>query len=114
VAVEFSLNQSVYEKLKQVARARGLVTYGEIAPLAGLGITSPRDPRLGKILREICAYETQHGRPMLGAVVVHKADRRPGKGFFKGAGALGLFFEGDKLAFWEHELNRVHHYWSSH
>ena len=104
----------VYERLKQVARARKLVTYAEIAPLTDLGITNPRDPRLGKILREICSYEVQHGRPMLGAVVIRKADSRPGDGFFEGARNLGLFCGSDKLAFWARELNRVYSYWSSH
>ncbi|MFC2045776.1 hypothetical protein ACFLUH_03765 [Chloroflexota bacterium] len=112
--MERGLNQRVYQKLKQVARDKGLVTYSEIAPLIDTGIRSPRDPRLGKILREICSYEVQHGRPMLGSVVVHKVDRQPGKGYFKGANILGLFSGGDKFAFWESELDRVYHYWSSH
>ena len=107
------MNQPVYEKLKRVARARGLVTYSEIAPLAGLNITNPRDPRLGKILSEICSYEVQHGRPMLGAVVVRKAGNHPGGGFFKGARGLGLFHGSDKVAFWTSELDRVYAYWSS-
>ncbi len=108
------MNQRVYEALKQVARARGVVTYSEVASLIGLGITNPRDPRLRKILHEICSYEVEHGRPMLGAVVVRKADKHPGEGFFKRARELGLFRESDKLAFWASELSKVYAYWSSH
>ena len=108
------VNQRVYEKLRQVARARGVVNYAEIAPLAGIGITNPRDPRLSRILHEICSYEVQHGCPMLGAVVVRKADNRPGEGFFNRARELGLFQGSDKVAFWASELNRVYTYWASH
>lgn len=110
----YELNQRVYQKLQEVARERGLITYSEIAPLIDSKIRSPRDPRLGKALRGICSYEVQHGRPMLGAVVVRRSDRHPGKGFFKGANVLGLFSEGDRLAFWEAERDRVYRYWVAH
>ena len=108
------MNERLYEKLKQVARARRLVTYAEIVPLVGLGITNPRDPRLSKILHQICTCEVGQGRPMLGAVVVRKADSHPGEGFFNGARALGLLRESDKLSFWINELDRVYNYWSTH
>ena len=110
--VERSLNQPVYQKLKQVARSRSLISYSEIVPLVGSGISSPRDPRLARILRNICSFEVEHGRPMLGAVVVRRADSRPGKGFIIGAIRLGVFHGDDELAFWNAELNRVYQYWS--
>lgn len=31
-----AIHQEIYERLKQVARAGDLITYSEIAPLAGL------------------------------------------------------------------------------
>ena len=105
------MHEAVYEKLKQVARVRSVITYGEIASLAGLGITNPRHPRLAQILAEICAYEVQQGHPMLGAVVVRKADNIPGEGFFKLARSLGRFQGDDKLAFWNGELDKVYNYW---
>ena len=107
------VNERVYEKLRQVARARKLVTYAEVALLADSGIANPRDPRLGRILHGICGYEVQQGRPMLGAVVVRKADNRPGEGFFREASGLGLFRGSDKLAFWASELDKVYTCWSS-
>jgi len=108
------MNQCVYEKLKEVARARRVITYSEIAPLTDLGITNPRDPRLANVLHEICSHEVQHGRPMLGAVVMRKGGNCPGDGFFKGAREMGRFCGDDKLAFWASELKKVHTYWSSH
>jgi len=108
------VNERVYEKLKQVARAGSLVTYAEVASLADSGITNPRGPRLIRILHEICGCEVQQGRPMLGAVVVRKTDNRPGEGFFREASGLGLFRGSDKIAFWTGELNRVYSYWSTH
>ena len=112
--MESILDVRVYDKLVQVARAKSLVTYSEIAPLVTGKINSPRSPMLGKILRNICSYEVQHGRPMLGSVVVHKTDGHPGKGYFKGARILGLLVGGEELNFWQSELDRVYLYWSSH
>jgi hypothetical protein len=112
--MDSTLNRCVYEKLILVARARGLLTYTEIAPLVDSKITSPRDPKIAQTLHEICSYEVRHGRPMLGSVVVRRADKHPGKGYFKGAQKLGLFSVGDELTFWQSELNRVYHYWSAH
>ena len=113
IEIEDIVNLCVYKRLVQVAKAKELITYSEIVPLIDTKINSPRDPRLGKILREICSYEVHNGRPMLGSVVVHKIDRRPGIGYFKGAENLGLFSGGEKFT-WESELDKVYRYWSSH
>jgi len=112
------MHQAVYEKLKEVARARGVIYYSEIAPLAGVNLNAGRGRReIGCIVGEICKSEVHQGRPMLAAVVVRKDSHMPGEGFFKGAQKLGLFqgdSDKDKQAFWVQELKKVHSYWSSH
>ena len=106
------MHQAVYERLKEVARASGVIHYSQIAPIAGVG---PRN--LGQILGEVCQGELHQGRPMLGAVVVRKDSHIPGQGFFKSARKMGLFqgsTDKDKREFWVQELRKVHGYWSSH
>jgi len=49
---------------------------------------------------------------MLTAIVVHKRDNIPGEGFFELARHLGLLSGGDdELAFFCHEVARVHADW---
>jgi hypothetical protein len=106
------MHQGVYEKLKEMARAKGMIYYSQIAPVAGVG-----QRNLGPILGEVCQSEVHQGRPMLGAVVVRKDSHMPGEGFFKGARKLGLFqgsTDKERREFWGQELKKVHGYWSSH
>ena len=106
------MHQAAYEKLKEVARAGGVIYYSQVAPVAGVG---PRN--LGQILGEVCQGEVHQGRPMLGAVVVRKDSHLPGQGFFKSARKLGLFQgsnDKERREFWVQELRKVHGYWSSH
>jgi len=110
------MNQALYQKLKEIARARSVITYGEIAPLVGADIrTSPGRREIGRLIAEVCAHEVEHGRPMLGSVVVRKDTGMPGDGYFKGACRLGQFEpdgQKDKRSFWAEELERVYDGWS--
>ncbi len=106
------MHEAIYERLKQVARDQTIITYSEIAPLAGLNMSSPADrSRSSRILGEISTYEQEQGRPMLSAVVVLREKKLPGEGFFRLAKELGLFTEEDKLAFFCHELTEVYRVW---
>ena len=106
------MHQAIYEKLKSVARAVSCVTYGEIAPLAGLELENPADRNeLARILGEISVHEHDQGRPMLSAVVVLAGRELPGHGFFKLARELNLFRSGDETEFHAAELRRVHDCW---
>jgi hypothetical protein len=111
------MNAALYEKLKEVARARSVITYSEIAPLVSVDIrTSLGRREIGRLIAEVCAHEVAHGRPMLGSVVVRKDTGMPGDGYFKGACRLGQFDadgKKDKRSFWAEELERVYGYWSS-
>jgi hypothetical protein len=78
-----AIHQEIYECLKEVARRGDLITYGEIAPLAGLDMESQADRNeIGEILGEISTFEHEHGRPMLSALVVLAGIGYPGEGFF--------------------------------
>ena len=57
-----SIHQQIYERLKEVAKAGDLITYGEIAPLANLNMENPDDRnKIAHILGEISAYEHSEG-----------------------------------------------------
>ena len=86
------MHKDIYQKIKSVARNQDIVFYGEIAPLAGLDMSSPDDRiEIGHLLGEISRYEHMQGRPMLSAVVVHKDNNKPGSGFFELAHELGVY-----------------------
>jgi len=114
------MHEAIYKKLKEVARTKKLITYGDLNKELKLGFDFDKPEDRGKIgewLGEISEYEVQQGRPMLSAVVVHKQDEGygdPGDGFFKLARDLNRFRGGVKYVFWVSELNTVHNYWSSH
>ncbi len=111
------LRQAVYERLVAVARAGGTTTYREVAALAGLDMSREEDRRrLAQLLRAISTAEHRRGRPLLSAVVVHRARHRPGAGFFDLARELGLLQDArDREArerFFRAELARVHATWA--
>ena len=106
---------ALYQHLVAVARTeRGLTTYAEVAPLAGLSVDDPAGrAELARLLDAINAAEHAEGRPMLSAVVVLKGTLQPGKGFFECARRLGrdVAAGGDDLGFWVAEHRRVCAYW---
>jgi len=109
------MHEEIYNKLKEVARAGTVTYYSDIAPMAGLDMSSPNDRyEIGVILDDINQREREFGRPMLSAVVVHKESLMPGQGFFTLARALGLFIGNDRDKFYIQELRKVHDYWTSH
>ena len=109
------MHEQIYERLKEVARARTVTHYSDIAPLAGLDMDLPPDRyEIGAILDDINRRERELGRPMLSAVVVHKETLVPGQGFFTLARALGLFVGDDRDRFYIEELRKVHDWWVSH
>lgn len=111
------VNVVLYEKLKQAARSRSVITYGDIALLVGVDISTSSGRReIGRLIAEICAHEVQYGRPMLGSLVVRGDTGMPGAGYFKGASRLGQFngrSNEEKRLFWAEELEKVYKYWAS-
>ena len=107
------MHDQIYQYLQDVAKRRDCTTYAEVARLAHLNLAQDRDrERFGKILSEISAYEHQHGRPLLSAVVLYGQGEELHPAFFQLARDLGLNQNGDDLEFFINELRRVHEYWS--
>ena len=109
---------ALFDRLRQVARARDTVFYSEIAPTVGIDTGNPNFAALvGHILDEVNRVEFAQGRPLLSAIVISKENNMPGRGFFECARDLGRYSgKGDleHLGFWVEELRRVHDYWSRH
>lgn len=109
------MNEEIYQRLLSVARSQGLITYSDIAPLAGLDMGNAVDRNeIGRLLGDISTFEHQQGRPLLSAVVIHRDNNIPGEGFFTLARELGIYNENDDLLFFIQELRRVHDYWHNH
>ena len=84
------MNQALYEKLKDVARQKQLISYSEAGSIVGLNMNRPPDrAQIGSLLKEICEHEVSRHWPMLSAIVVRKNSKRPGPGFYKLARELG-------------------------
>lgn len=115
------MHKAICEKLKEVARAKKLITYSEINEECKLGLDFERPEdrgKIGELLDEISEHEVKSGRPMLSAVVVHKEQDGtygdPGEGFYQLTRELEVFRGDNRYIFWVSELNRVYNYWSSH
>lgn len=103
------IHEKIYEELKKVAKAGETTTYAAIAPLAGLAAD---DKELWGILDKISKTENKAGRPLLSVVVVGKAKKIPGGGFFTLARELKLMQAGDEEnSFFDGELKKVHDQW---
>ena len=103
------MHQSLYQKLKEVARSRDKIAYSELAKSVHLNRR-----RLGLPLEEICRYEHEQDRPMLSAVAVYKQSGMPAKPFFDLAHTLGVYKGDNDVQFFTDELCKVHDYWSFH
>ena len=105
--------QTIYERLKEVARAGHTCFYGDLSELIDL---PPRSRKLYRILDSINVHEDGEGRPLLSALVVRRGFRIPGDGFFVNAKDLGRYDDssGDATvhaAFWIDEVRRIWDYW---
>jgi hypothetical protein len=103
------MREIVYDRLKEAARKKELVTYKELAAVAGLDWSKDygRCRQLFPVLKDICTAEVKEGRPMLGAVAVRQDTKMPGAGFFASARKLGRYQSGTDLSFWTAEQEAV-------
>jgi molybdopterin synthase catalytic subunit len=115
----FGFSQAVWDAAKQEAKAalvarakvRGMMPYSDLVRSIHSITFEPHDVRLFHMLGELSTEETQAGRGMITALVVHKTgDMQPGPGFFELAGKLG-HDPSDMLAFWISQVKKVHAYW---
>ena len=106
------ISDNLYERLVESARLQQTMTYTEAGQIVGLSMRNPNHRRLlGQQLGVISAYETEHGRPMLSAIVIHKGEK-PGSGFFQLGEEIGLKSSGDDDGtFADRELGRVFSFW---
>jgi len=73
------------------ARARRSMTYAEVLAHFGIRITPRRVFALCRDLGVVCERNRARGEPELAVLVVRKADRLPGEGFFHGAWRDGSY-----------------------
>ncbi len=104
------VNLIIYDKLGDVARSRGFISYSDLGELVGL---HGRSRKLSKLLDDINRYEHQNKRPMLSAVVISVVNNSPGRGFFNLARKLGVYQGNCDLEFFVNELHKVRDCWSS-
>jgi len=77
--------------LVEAARARRTLTYAEVLAHFGIRITPRRVFALCRDLGVVCERNRARGEPELAVLVVRKADRLPGEGFFHGAWRDGSY-----------------------
>ena len=77
--------------LIEAARARRSMTYAEVLAHFGIRITPRRVFALCRDLGEVCARNRARGEPEVAVLVVRKADRLPGEGFFHGYWRDGVY-----------------------
>lgn len=111
------MNQTLYDELVRLARARSLAAYSDVSPLIGLSMENERDrDEIARILGEIAVHEHSEGRPMLTALIIHRGnDNNPGEGFFSIAHELGIYNgrrdQIARLTFWTNQVTDVHNHW---
>lgn len=112
------MNQTLYNELLRLARARRLAAYSDISPVLGLSMDREQDREaIAKLLGEIAIHEHSEGRPMLTSLIVHRGnDNNPGEGFFTIAQELGLYSGSrdqiSRLTFWANQVTEVHNHWA--
>jgi hypothetical protein len=77
--------------LIEAARARRSLTYAEVLAHFGLRITPRRVFALCRDLGAVCERNRARGEPELAVLVVRKADRLPGEGFFHSLWRDGVY-----------------------
>ena len=109
------MNQVIHNRLVRLAQGRRTASFDEIASLVvpdarGRASTS----RVSKILNEISVYEHSRARPMLSALVLHRAVGAPGPEFFALARTLGRYSgenERSDRKFLDAEIESVWNQW---
>jgi hypothetical protein len=107
--VRIKMHKAIYNKLKEVARKRQLITYKELAAVVGLDWNKDygKCQQIFSILRAICTAEVEQEHPMLAAIAVRRDTGMPGSGFFALAHDLGRYQSGTDYSFWTAERDAV-------
>lgn len=104
--------RTVYPILKELARERELISYGDLAERAD----TDRRRYLSLVLGAITRMEHQEGRPPLSAIVVQSDSRIPSGGFFELMRDLGIdskYNSADDRELFEDIKEDVYRFWTS-
>jgi len=96
--------------LIEIAKKQDIIPYSELVKRVQIISLEASSYALADMLGEISTTEDAAGRGMLSAVVVHKDDNLPGKGFFELGRILGRDIS-EKEEFWVDEVKRVYSSW---
>jgi hypothetical protein len=109
------MHKAIYDKLKEVARKKQLITYKELATVVGLDWNKDygKCRQIFPVLGAVSTSEVEQGHPMLSAIAVRQDKRTPGSGFFALARDLGRYQSGTDYSFWIAERDAVWNLWSS-
>lgn len=103
------LRDAIHAELIELARARRIITYGELALLLPVYV-HPGSFAFTRLLTEVCAAAAEAGEGGLCALVVSKSTGVPGAGFFRSAAEQGIDVS-DFEAYWRDELDRLFARW---
>ncbi len=94
-----------------IARARGTISYSELARGLQTATLHHRSPIFTPLLIEVCDEAERAGDGSLCALVVRKSDGIPGKGYFKAAALQGADVH-DAETYWRREVEAVWAQWA--
>jgi hypothetical protein len=95
--------------LKDKAKAKGLMTYGELTRQISAINFDPHAYDFRHFLGQLSSESDAAGEGMITALVIYKdGDQLPGPGFFDLAKRLGRDIS-DRVKCWSDEVKRVHH-----
>ena len=93
----------IHARLIETAMRGQLIAYSALVP---------NRRKVGDFLYRIANEEQAAGRPPVTALVVHKVDGKPGRGFLEAAKWVGFWREGEaEDQVWRRAVEAVHEYW---
>lgn len=110
--VAVAINQKLYDRLLEAARAKQTINYGSLYDFLKLPpIHSRRIQILSQLLDEISTSEHEKGNPLLSVVVVRSDNGMPGKGFFDMAKRIRVQGAESDFDFFRSQLEAVYGKW---
>lgn len=88
------MNETVRQKLIEIARKGRSITYQDLCDECNLGLVMRNSEyeraEIGRILGAISSFEHHHKRPLISSLVLSKGDSYQGDGFYKLCEELGF------------------------
>lgn len=105
------MREAMHAELIDLARARRIVTYSELALLLPVYV-HPGSYAFTRLLTQVCAASLQAGEGLLCALVVSKSTGVPGAGYFRSLAEQGVDVS-DYETCWREDVERVFARWSA-